>query len=105
MATAIHLVILAIFIIVCSRAITLLLYSVINNPWVCSSLLAASTVFFSLENCALLNEAQRKDEEIMALRRTHKQVREMEVELGCLRQERDRQMLALARLRLMYRRS
>ena len=81
MATAIHLVILAIFIIVCSRAITLLLYSVINNPWVCSSLLAASTVFFSLENCALLNEAQRKDEEIMALRRTHKQVREMEVEL------------------------
>ena len=103
-----HIAQLTAFTILCSTAITLLLYSILINPWVCSFLLAAITVLFTLENCALLTEVQRKDEEIEVLKSTHNQglmqkVKCLEVELENLTKERDSQRHSIHKLRLMCR--
>ena len=101
----IHCALLSVFIGVCATVVTLFLHSITENPWICCFILAASTVLFTLENCALLSEVQKKDEEIEVLRSTHnhnllQKVRGMEVELAYLRKERENQRLVITNLRL-----
>jgi hypothetical protein len=100
---------LVVFMCVIGTATTFLLYSLTKNPWLSCFILATTTTLFTLENCALLSETERKDEEIELLKTMHsktllEKVQAAEMELAYLKRERERQRKLISELKMSGRR-
>ena len=100
---------LVVFMCVIGTATTFLLYSLTKNPWLSCFILAMTTTLFTLENCALLSETERKDEEIELLKTMHsktllEKVQAAEMELAYLKRERERQRKLISELKMSGRR-
>ena len=105
---AVHITLLVVFTTAWATLVTVILYVITHNQWVCSFILAGACALFVLENLGLLAEIKQKNEEIEVLQSTQsqkllKQITFMEIELAQLKKEREQQRLRITNLKLMGR--
>ena len=107
---AMRFLLLVMFLIACAASTTLLLYSITQNPWLGCFVLAATNTLFVLENCALIDEAKKKDQEMEVLRSTHsdvlvKKFKALQFEVDHLHRVGENQRLIITQLKMARRRS
>ncbi len=107
---AMRFMLLIVFMTACAAISTLLLFFVTRNPWVACFILASTNTLFVLENCALIDEARKKDQEMEVLRSTQsdvlvKKLKALQFEVGHLHRMGENQRLVITHLKQARRRS
>ncbi len=104
MAAAIRYTLLLLYLMPCAASTTLLLYLITKSAWAACLILASTNTLFLLENCALISEDRRKDQEIEVLKRTQsdvllKKIRILQSEVDRLKRVEEKQKMAISHMK------